>query len=150
MTWRTCSEASNNSITNFYPFKGDGSGDLVCEGLRVLCAPRFPCATAAAAAVGSGSGSLRSDLRDNALKEFWVEDFLAEALQLETLYAAANACAVRAHRMIGSTAHRLAGGNALYCGTNTSNCGYTETLTIRSRATEMYALVAAGAAATHG
>ncbi len=42
LTWRTCSEASNNSITNFYPFKDDGSGDLVFEGLRVLYAPRFP------------------------------------------------------------------------------------------------------------
>ncbi len=52
--------------------------------------------------------------------------------------------------MIGSTARRLAGGNALYCGTNTANCMFTETLTIRSRATEMYASVAAGAAATHG
>ncbi len=98
----------------------------------------------------SGCGSLRSDLRDNELKEFRVEDFLAEALQLTTLYAAANAGALRAHRMIGSMARRLAGGNALYCGTGTENCGWgDETLAIRSRATEMYASVAAGAAATH-
>ncbi len=116
------------------------------------CAPHtHPCATAAAAAVASGSGSLHSDLRDNALEFFQLEDFLAQALQLQTLYAAANACALRAHRMIGSMARRLAGGNALYCGTATNNCGLgDETLTIRSRATEMYASVAAGAAATHG
>ncbi len=118
------------------------------------CAPHtHPRAAAAAAAVASGSGSLRSDLRDNELKEFAVEDFLAEALQLQTLYAVANACALRAHRTIGSMARRLAGGNALYCGAGTENCGWgdeTETLTIRSRATEMYASVAASAAATHG
>ncbi len=84
------------------------------------------------------------------MKEFAVEDFLAQALQLQTLYAAANAGALRAHRTIGFMARRFAGGNALYCGTNTSNCGYTETLTIRSRAKEMYASVAAGAAARHG
>ena len=114
------------------------------------CAPHTHPCLAAAAAVASGSGSLHSDLRDNELKEFAVEDFPAQALQLETLYAAANACALRARRMIGFMARRLAGGNALYCGTNTSNCGYTETLTIRSRATEMYASVAASAAAIHG
>ncbi len=100
---------------------------------------------AAAAAVASGSGSLHSDLRDNELKAFLVEDFLAQALQLETLYAAANACALGAHRMIGSMARRLAGGNALYCGERSFNCGYDatgrgdETLTIESRAIEMYA-----------
>ncbi len=103
----------------------------------------------AAAAVASGSGSLHSDLRDNALKDFELEFFLAEALQLTTLYAAANACALHAHRMIGSMARRLVGGNALYCGTRTGNCKLSETLTIRSRATEMYASVAASAAATH-
>jgi hypothetical protein len=97
-----------------------------------------------AAAVASGSGSLRSDLRDNKLKMLPVENILAEALQLETLYAAANACALRAHRTIGFMARRLAGGNALYCGTDTPNCFFDETLTIRSRATEMYASVAAG------
>ncbi len=112
--------------------------------------PTHTPAPAAAAAVASGSGSLHSDLRDNELKEFWVEDFLAEALQLETLYAAANAGALRAHRMIGFMARRLASGNALYCSTNTGNCWGAETLTIRSRATEMYASVAASAAATHG
>ncbi len=111
--------------------------------------PSLPRA-AAAAAVASGSGSLRSDLRNNELKEFSVEDFLAEALQLETLYAAANACALRARRTIGFMARRLAGGNALYCGAGTGNCGGDETLTIRSRATEMYASVTASAAATHG
>jgi hypothetical protein len=115
------------------------------------CAPHtHPCATAAAAAVASGSGSLHSDLRDNKLKFFMLEDFLDQALQLQTLYAAANACALRAHRTIGSMARRLVGGNALYC-ENTFNCGFgDETLTIRSRATEMYASVAAGTAATHG
>jgi hypothetical protein len=150
LTWLTCSEASNNSIAGFDPFGGvhgnfggvHGNG---FDGLRVLCAPH-PCA-AAAAAVASGS-SLHSDLRDNELKELPVEDFLEKALQLETLYAAANAC--RAHRTIGFMARRLAGGNALYCGTNTVTCGVDETLTIRSRATRMYAPVSAGAAATHG
>ncbi len=99
---------------------------------------------AAVAAVASGSGSLHSDLRDNELEEFRVQDFLADALQLQTLYAAANACALRAHRMIGFMARRLAGGNALYCGKTSRNCDYSETLTIRSRATEMYASVVAG------
>ncbi len=98
LTWRTCSEASNNSITKFRPFTYDYvfGPNLMTDGLRVLCAPH-PRA-AAAATVASGSGSLHSDLRDNALEEFAVEDFLAQALQLKTLYAAANAC--RAHRMI--------------------------------------------------
>jgi hypothetical protein len=121
------------------------------------CAPHTHTrAAAAAAVVASGSGSLHSDLRDNELKELRVQEFLAEALQLETLYTAANACALRARRMIGSMARRLAGGNTLYCGTNTSNCGRDirgmgdETLTIRSRATEMYVSVAARAAATNG
>ena len=114
------------------------------------CAPHTHPRAAALAAVASGSGSLHSDLRDNELKEFFVKDLLTQALQLETLYAAANACALHAHRMIGAMARRLAGGNALFCGTTTGNCGYTETLTIRSRATEMYASVAAAAAATHG
>ena len=70
------------------------------------CAPRptHTFAPAAAAAVASGSGSLHSDLRDNKLKEFEVEEFLAKALQLETLYAAANACALHAHRIIGRRA----------------------------------------------
>ena len=116
-----------------------------CESCAPHASPR-----AAAAAVGSGSGSLRSDLRDNKLKVFAVENFLAQALQLETLYTAANACALRAHRTIGSVARRLAGGNALYCGIIAVNCGWDETLTIRSRATEMYVSVAASAAATHG
>ena len=116
-----------------------------CESCAPHASPR-----AAAAAVGSGSGSLRSDLRDNELKEFAVEAFLAQALQLETLYAAANACALHAHRTIGSMARRLASGNALFCGTNSFNCMGSETLTIRSRSTEMYASVAAGTAATHG
>ncbi len=121
-----------------------------CESCAPQASPH-----AAAAAVGSGSGSLRSDLRDNKLESFPLEDFLAIALQLETLYAAANACALRAHRMIRSMARRLVGGNALRCG-NTGNCDTPgtgrddETLTIRSRATEMYASVAASAAATHG
>ena len=107
-----------------------------------MSAPHTP-APAAAAAVASGSGSLHSDLRDNELESFELEEFLAKALQLETLYAAANACALHARRTIGFMARRLAGGNALYCGTNTGNCGYTatgmgdETLTIESRATEM-------------
>ncbi len=79
-----------------------------------------------------------------------LEPFLDQASQLETLYAAANACALHAHRTIGSMARRLAGGNALYCGKNTFNCKYSETLTIQSRATKMYASVAASAAATHG
>ncbi len=113
------------------------------------CAPHTHTRAAAAAAVASGF-SLHSDLRDNKLKEFDIADFLAKALQLETLYAADTACALRAHRTIGSMARRRAGGNAFYCRTNTSNCGYTETLTIRSRATEMYASVAASAAAIHG
>ncbi len=47
----------------------------------------------------------------------------------------------------GRWACRLVGGNELYCGTDTRNCLYTETLTIRSRATEMYASVSAGTAA---
>jgi hypothetical protein len=150
LTWRTCSEASNNSIAGFDPFgivEGNGN-QLRADGLRVLCAPHPRAAAAAAAAVASGSGSLHSDLRDNKLKEFALEFFLAEALQLKTLYAAANAC--RAHRMIGFMTRRLASGNALYCGTYMGNCGGDETLTIRSRATEMYASVAASAAATHG
>ncbi len=151
LTGRTCSEASNNAIARFDPFEFDdvdGKFDLIVDGLRVLCAPH-PRA-AAAAAVGSGSGSLHSDLRDNELTSFAIEDFLAQAMQLETLYAAANACALHAHRIIGAMARRLAGGNALYCGADTFNCEHTETLTIRSRATEMYASVAAAAAATHG
>ena len=114
------------------------------------CAPHTHPRAAAAAAVASGSGSLHRDLRDNELKEFTVESFLAQALQLQTLYAAANACALRARRTIGSMARRLAGGNALYCRTNSFNCVLSETLRIRSRATEMYASVAAAAAATHG
>ncbi len=141
-----CSEASNNSIAGFDPFTtydSENNRYLITDGLRVLCAPH-PRAAAAAAAVASGSGSLHSDLRDNELKSFELEGFLAKALQLETLYAAANACALRAHRTIGSMARRRAGGNALYCGTTSGNCGGDETLTIRSRATEMYALVAAG------
>jgi hypothetical protein len=90
-------------------------------------------------------------LRDNELKEFvFLPEFLAKALQLETLYAAANACALRAHRMIRSMARRLVGGNALYCSENTLTCGQGQTLTIRSRATEMYASVADRAAVTHG
>ena len=97
-TWRTCSEASNNAIAGFRT----DNANLIVDGLRVLCAPQ-PRA-AAAAAVASGSGSLHSDLRDNKLKEFEVEEFLAKALQLETLYAAANACALHAHRMIGRRA----------------------------------------------
>jgi hypothetical protein len=149
---RTCREASNNSIVDFYPFgyvDGNRNWGLLVDGLRVLCAPHPR--VAAAAAVASGSGSLHSDLRNNKLKEFNVEGFLAEALQLQTLYAAANACALRAHRMIGSMARRLAGGNALSCGAGTNNCGWgDETLTIRSPATEMYASVAAGAAASQG
>jgi hypothetical protein len=116
-----------------------------CESCAPQASPH-----AAAAAVASGSGSLHSDLRDNKLEEFAVKDFLAQALQLETLYAAANACTLRTYRMIGSMVRRLAGGNALFCGKNTYNCGRDETLTIRSRATEMYASVAASAAATHG
>ncbi len=144
MTWRTCSEASNNAIESFYPFDG-GSFKLITDGLRVLCVPH-PRASAAAA-VASGSGSLHSDLRDNKLKSFEIEDFLAQALQLQTLYAAANACALRAHRTIGFMARRLAGGNALYCGAGSRNCKYAETLTIRSRAMEMYASVSAGTAA---
>ncbi len=120
-----------------------------CESCAPHTHPRAA-AAAAAAAVASGSGSLHSDLRNNELKEFWVEEFLARAMQLETLYAAANACTLRTHRMIGSMARRLAGGNALYCGKNTFNCKYSETLTIWSRATKMYASVAASAAATHG
>ncbi len=118
------------------------------------CAPHTH-PRAAAAAVASGSGSLHSDLRDNKLDSFKLEDFLAQALRLTTLYAAANACALRAHRMIGSMARRLAGGNALYCGADTFNCGYTvtgmadETLTIESRATEMYAAVSDSTAASH-
>ncbi len=124
--------------------------NLIVDGLRVLCAPHPR--LAAAVAVGSGSGSLHSDLRDNKLEFFELDYFLAQALQLQTLYAAANACALRAHRTIGFMARRLAGGNALYCGAGTDNCGASdeETLTIRSRATEMYASVAAGAAATPG
>ncbi len=103
LTWHTCSEASNNAIAGFEPFTRDSySSNLTVDGLRVLCAPH-PRA-AAAAAVASGSGSLHSDLRDNELKEFAVEEFLAQALQLETLYAAANACALHAHRMIGRRA----------------------------------------------
>jgi hypothetical protein len=47
----------------------------------------------------------------------------------------------------GRRACRLVGGNELYCGTNTANCEGDETLTIRSRATEMYASVSAGTAA---
>ena len=62
--------------------------------------PTHTFAPAAAAAVASGSGSLHSDLRDNELESFELEKFLAEALQLTTLYAAANACALRAHRTI--------------------------------------------------
>jgi hypothetical protein len=108
---------------------------------------------AAAAAVASGF-SLHSDLRDNKLESFELENFLAQALQLKTLYAAANAC--RAHRMIGFMARRLAGGNALYCGSALPpNCGYDatgmgdETLTIESRATEMYAPVSDSTATSH-
>jgi hypothetical protein len=147
---RTCREASNNSIAGFDPFTYDSENNryLITDGLRVLCAPQTRVA-AAAAAVASGSGSLHSDLRDNELEYFSLESFLAEALQLETLYAAANACALRAHRMIGFMARRLASGNALYCATNSWNCMLSETLTIRSRATEMYASVAAGATTTH-
>ena len=58
------------------------------------CAPHTHPRAAAAAAVASGSGSLHSDLRDNKLEEFAVKDFLAQALQLETLYAAADTCAL--------------------------------------------------------
>ncbi len=83
-----CSEASNNSITSFSQWWP------IVDGLRVLCAPHTR--ATAAAAVASGSGSLRSDLRDNGLKSFDLEWFLAGALQLQTLYAAANACALRA------------------------------------------------------
>ena len=55
LTWRTCSEASNNNITTFDPF-GDSMGyNLIFEGLRVLCAPRS--LAAAPTAVASGSGS---------------------------------------------------------------------------------------------
>jgi hypothetical protein len=59
--------------------------------------PTLPLAgAAAAAAVASGSGWLRSDLRDNLLKVFEVEEFLAQALQLEKLYAVAGfVCAAR-------------------------------------------------------
>ncbi len=148
LTWGACSEASNNSIASFNYYQWV----QITDGLRVLCAPH-PHA-AAAAAVASGSGSLHSDLRDNKLKEFKLEEFLAKALQLTTLYAAANACALRAHRMIGFMARRLAGGNALYCGADTDNCGPPggmgdETLTIESRATEMYAPVSDSTAAAH-
>ncbi len=73
-----------------------------------------------------------------------LEDFLKQALQLEKLYAAAHCeCAPRD----GRRACRLVGGNELSCGTDTRNCGYTETLTIRSRVSEMYASVSAGTAA---
>ncbi len=41
--------------------------------------------------------------------------------------------------LIGFMARRLAGGNALDCGTNTANCEYSEKLTIKSKATKMYA-----------
>ncbi len=51
--------------------------------------PRLPRA-AAVAAVASGSGSLRSDLRDNELKALPVYTILAQALQLQTLYAASH------------------------------------------------------------
>jgi hypothetical protein len=112
------------------------------------CAPHTHPHAAAASAVASGF-SLHSDLRDNELKEFSITDFLARALQLQTLYAAANASALRARRTFGSMAHRRAGGNALYCRTNSFNCQLSETLRIRSRATEMYASVAASPAATH-
>ena len=116
------------------------------------CAPHTHTRAAAAAAVASGF-SLHSDLRDNKLKEFDIADFLAKALQLETLYAADTACALRAHRTIGSMARRLVGGNALYCARSTNNCQGDETqgdetLLVKSRATEMYAPVSAGTTAT--
>ncbi len=59
LTWRTCSEASNNAIARFDPFKFDVDDQnfyLIVDGLRVLCAPHPRAAAAAAVAVASGSG----------------------------------------------------------------------------------------------
>jgi hypothetical protein len=58
------------------------------------CAPRA--ASRRQRRLRAARARLRRDLRDNALESFGLEDFLAQALQLERLYAAARCiCAVR-------------------------------------------------------
>ena len=92
-----CSEARNNSLTMWNPFYSDAKYNLKLrlEWLRRLYAPTGMRRLSRASA--TRGVFVRRDLRDNKLRSFSVESFMASARVLEELYAAAPCLCRRAH-----------------------------------------------------